>query len=60
VQPGMIPQQNPTTANVAPNQPVAPEAAPKKKPGFFKRLFGGKKDEDQQQQQPAQPQAQPQ
>jgi penicillin-binding protein 1B len=54
-----VPQAAPVTAPVpgatatVQNQPVQPDAAPKKKPGFFRRLFGGKKDEQQPQTEPA-------
>jgi penicillin-binding protein 1B len=54
------PAQAATSATV-PNQQAQPEPEPKKKRGFFSRLFGGKKDDEQQDtsQQPA-PQSQPQ
>jgi penicillin-binding protein 1B len=56
-----VPAQSATQGATAQNQPVQPEPAPKKKRGFFSRLFGGgKKDQDQQQQPQPQPQTQPQ
>jgi penicillin-binding protein 1B len=52
-------QQPAGTTATAQTQPAQPAEPPKKKPGFFKRLFGGGKKDDEPQQ-PQQPQPQPQ